>query len=128
MNEPHRKRLPDVRPSITIRQEVCGFKLYITVGFYDDQPHRSDPAEVFCKLAKHGTEIAGLLDGVCIMISLSLQYSVPWEKIKDKFLATRFGNSDLSHSSLLDGLVKTISQAITERKELIGENNDSSQD
>jgi len=121
MIEPHRKRLPDTRPSITHKALVCGFEVYVTVSFYDEDTIRCNPAEVFSKLSKHGTEMSGLLDGFCIMVSLALQYGVPWTKIRDKFLGTRFGAADETNKSLLDGLMKMVDRCIQERSDIIGE-------
>jgi len=122
MTEPTRKKLPRIRPSITIKEsKVCGFSLFITVGFYDEEGNRGEPAEIFCSVAKHGSEIAGLLDGFCIMVSMSLQWGVPWSKIRDKFRYTSFGQTTLYHKSLLDGLVVLVDEVIAERHSIIGQ-------
>lgn len=121
MQEPTRVKLPRIRPSLTLKDEVCNFTLFIHVGFYDTEGERGTPAEIFCSVSKHGSEIAGLLDGVCIMISMALQWGVPWKKIYDKFRYVRFGHTSLQHKSLLDGLVILVDELISERKAMIGE-------
>lgn len=121
MHEPQRKHLPETRQSITHKRSVCGFEVYVIVSFYDNENDRAQPAEVFTKLAKHGTEMSGLLDGFCIMVSVSLQYGVPWAKIRKKFKGTRFGVQTADDTSLLDGLVKMVDYCIDTRKQIIGE-------
>lgn len=121
MTTPQRNKLPPIRPSITVKEDgVCGFDLFVIVGFYDTEGNRDSPGEIFCIAAKHGSEIAGLLDGFCIMVSKSLQYGVAWKDIRDTFRHTKFGSSSLYHKSLLDGLVQMVDKAIKERKAVIG--------
>lgn len=64
-----RQRLPDTRQSITHKFAVDQYEGYITVGFYED----GRPGEVFIKIAKHGSTIAGLLDTIAVLTSLALQ-------------------------------------------------------
>lgn len=129
---PHRVRLPETRPSVTRKAQICGFEVYITVGFYDDQTEISDlharPGEVFVKLSKHGSELSGLMDTVSTLMSVSLQYGVPWPVIYDKLRYTRFGNPDKQFSSLCDGLAVHITQIIRDRRELLGMEDDSNAD
>lgn len=117
-----RHRLPDYRPSLTHRRDICGYKCYVTVSFFDG--HADDllkPAEMFVKIAKHGSTMAGLIDGLTAIISTSLQYGVPWDAIKDKLLHHNFErNGDKENSSILDGLAKAVDEIIAERREIIG--------
>ena len=117
-SEPTRKRLPDTRPSITRKGVVCGHEVYVTVGFFDEPEDHDQPGEVFCKIAKHGSVLDGLVDGWSIMVSLALQYGVPWNKISDKFRFTRFGNEagDGNNTSLLDGVCSLVDLAIVDRQ------------
>ena len=55
------------------------------------------------------------------MVSLALQYGVPWAKIRDKFLDTRFGMADETNKSLLDGLMKMVDHCVQQRRSIIGE-------
>lgn len=124
MNEPHRNKLPDTRRSITCKRSICGFRVYITIGFHDDGTNSSDataatPGEVFIKLAKHGTELSGMTDCLAILLSMSLQYGVPWEKIRDKFLGYRFGKEDDQNKSLIDGIVRCVDEQINARISLL---------
>lgn len=116
-----RTKLPDVRPSLTLRREVCGFKCYFIVSFFDDGD-RSRPAEVFCTIAKQGSVIGGLIDGLCRTISVSLQYGVTWPEIERGLLGHIFDRKeDPDHSSLLDGLAKAVNYLIAKRVEITGE-------
>ena len=124
MSEPTRHRLPDTRRSITCKRDICGFEVYIHIGFYDDGTERSDstacePGELFIKVAKHGTEMSGVIDAFAIMVSLALQYGVPWEKISDKMTGMRFGIHDGVNTSLIDGIMKCIDQQIKARIALL---------
>ncbi len=129
MNEPIRKKLPDTRRSITCKRSICGFNVYITIGFHDDGTNFSDPdngvpGEIFIKLAKHGTELSGMTDCLAILMSMSLQYGVPWEKIRDKFLGYRFGQADEINKSLIDGIVRCVDEQIKARVSLLEPIND----
>lgn len=124
-----RTRLPDTRRSVTCKRSICGFQVYITIGFYDDGTDASDltasiPGEIFIKLAKHGTELSGMTDCLAILLSMSLQYGVPWEKLRDKFIGYRFGMEDERHTSLIDGIVKCVDEVINERVSRLSEPED----
>lgn len=118
-----RKRLPDTRPAVTRKYEACGFELYVLVGFYDGTAEESaTPGEVFITISKHGTELSGIVDGLATTISVALQYGVPWEVLRDKYLSTRFGQGPdaAGNSSLLDGIAKAIDSAIASRRSTLG--------
>ena len=69
-----------------------------------------------CK-AEQGLAIGtSQVDGVSVMISIALQYGVPWVKIRDKFRHVRFGTPDEKNKSLLDGLVQVVDHLILVRK------------
>jgi ribonucleoside-diphosphate reductase alpha chain len=65
---------------------VAGHEGYISVGLYPD----GRPGEVFIKMAKEGSTVAGLMDTIGILSSVALQYGVPIEKLAEKFAGTRF--------------------------------------
>ena len=124
MSEPTRHRLPTTRRSVTCKRDICGFEVYIHIGFYDDGTSESDatactPGEVFIKVAKHGTEMSGVIDAFAITLSLALQYGVPWEKLRDKFTGMRFGLHDGVNCSLVDGIITCIDQQIATRTALL---------
>jgi ribonucleoside-diphosphate reductase alpha chain len=100
-----RERLPAERRSITHRFEVGGHEGYIIVGMYAD----GRPGEVFIKMAKEGSTLSGVMDGLALSLSVGLQYGVPLTVLVDKLTNTRFEPSGFTQnpqiryaSSLLD--------------------------
>jgi ribonucleoside-diphosphate reductase alpha chain len=85
---PHlvRRRLPRKRPSQTVSFSVAGAEGYMTAGSYPDD----GLGEVFLKLGKQGSTLAGVMDAFSIAISIALQYGVPLETYVQKFTNMRF--------------------------------------
>ncbi|WP_067603413.1 vitamin B12-dependent ribonucleotide reductase [Nocardiopsis listeri] len=83
---PVRRRLPKKRPSETTSFSVGGAEGYITAGSYPDD----GLGEVFLKLGKQGSTLAGVMDAFSIAISIALQYGVPLETYVEKFTNMRF--------------------------------------
>jgi ribonucleoside-diphosphate reductase alpha chain len=81
-----RKRLPRARPSQTVSFSVAGAEGYMTAGSYPDD----GLGEVFLKLGKQGSTLAGVMDAFSIAISIALQYGVPLETYVQKFTNMRF--------------------------------------
>ncbi|WP_150253047.1 vitamin B12-dependent ribonucleotide reductase [Nocardiopsis deserti] len=86
VHRPVRRRLPKKRPSETTSFSVGGAEGYITAGSYPDD----GLGEVFMKLGKQGSTLAGVMDAFSIAISIALQYGVPLETYVDKFTNMRF--------------------------------------
>ena len=86
VNKPTRRRLPKSRPSITTSFSVGGAEGYMTAGSYPDD----GLGEVFLKLGKQGSTLAGVMDAFSIAISIALQYGVPLETYVEKFTNMRF--------------------------------------
>ena len=84
--EPLRRRLPDERKAIVHHFSVGGHEGYLMVGLYED----GQPGEIFIRMAKEGSTIAGLMDSLGIAVSLALQYRVPLPVLCQKFSHTRF--------------------------------------
>jgi ribonucleoside-diphosphate reductase alpha chain len=89
---PVRKRLPKSRPSITTSFTVGGAEGYMTSGSYPDD----GLGEVFLKLGKQGSTLAGVMDAFSIAISISLQYGVPLETFVSKFTNMKFEPAGLT--------------------------------
>ncbi|HTT33148.1 MAG TPA: vitamin B12-dependent ribonucleotide reductase [Methylomirabilota bacterium] len=87
-----REKMPVERASITHKFSVGGHEGYITVGMYDD----GRPGEVFIKMAKEGSTLSGVMDGLAVTISLGLQYGVPLKVFVDKLLNMRFEPSGIT--------------------------------
>ena len=81
-----RKRLPKSRPSRTTSFNVGGAEGYMTAGAYED----GALGEVFLKLGKQGSTLAGVMDAFSIAVSIGLQYGVPLESYVQKFTNLRF--------------------------------------
>jgi ribonucleoside-diphosphate reductase alpha chain len=94
-HRPVRKRLPKVRPSQTISFSVGGAEGYMTAGSYPDD----GLGEVFLKLGKQGSTLAGVMDAFSIAISIALQYGVPLEAYVSKFVNMRFEPSGMTDDS-----------------------------
>jgi ribonucleoside-diphosphate reductase alpha chain len=84
--KPIRKRLPKARPSLTTSFAVGGAEGYMTAGSYPDD----GLGEVFLKLGKQGSTLAGVMDAFSIAISIALQHGVPLETYVSKFTNMRF--------------------------------------
>jgi ribonucleoside-diphosphate reductase alpha chain len=100
-----RKKLPRDREAITHKFSIGGHEGFLTVGKYED----GAPGELLIKLAKEGSTLSGVLDGLSVSFSVALQYGVPLRAIVDKFVNMKFepsgytGNPRIHYAkSLLD--------------------------
>ncbi|MCA1727640.1 MAG: vitamin B12-dependent ribonucleotide reductase [Actinobacteria bacterium] len=89
---PQRRRLPNSRPARTISFSVGDADGYITAGEYPDD----GIGEIFLKVAKQGSTLAGVMDAFAISVSLGLQYGVPLEAYVEKFVNMRFEPSGIT--------------------------------
>ncbi|MGH3673821.1 MAG: vitamin B12-dependent ribonucleotide reductase [Pseudonocardiaceae bacterium] len=83
---PVRKRLPKKRPSETVSFTVGGAEGYLTGGSYPD----GGLGEIFVKMSKQGSTLAGVMDAFSMAISIALQYGVQLETYVSKFVNMRF--------------------------------------
>ncbi len=83
---PVRKRLPKNRTASVTSFSVAGAEGYMTASKYPDD----GVGELFLKLGKQGSTLAGVMDAFSMAISISLQYGVPLEKWVEKFTNMRF--------------------------------------
>ena len=105
----NRHRLPDERAAITHHFSVGGHEGYLTVGLYPN----GQPGEIFIRMAKEGSTIAGLMECFGTVVSVSLQHGVPLKVLCDKLSHTRFepsgwtGNAELGYAkSIMDYLFR----------------------
>ena len=106
--------LPQTRRSLTHKFSIGGFEVYLTVGMTTD----GRPAEVFCKVAKQGTVLNGLLAGWCRAVSWSLRMGKPLDEVVEGFRGMRFepmglveGDGRIEHAeSVLDYIVRWMEQ------------------
>ncbi|MEL4505679.1 vitamin B12-dependent ribonucleotide reductase [Luteococcus sp. H138] len=83
---PRRRRLPKSRDGRTTSFSVAGAEGYMTSSQYED----GQLGEVFLKLGKQGSTLAGVMDAFSIAISIALQYGVPLETYVQKFTNQKF--------------------------------------
>jgi adenosylcobalamin-dependent ribonucleoside-diphosphate reductase len=81
-----RERLPRRRRSKTFAFRVADCEGYVTVGEYED----GRPGEVFIKVSKQGSTLAGIMDAFSISISLGLQHGVPLATYVRKYTNLKF--------------------------------------
>jgi len=86
VQQPVRQKLPRTRTSKTFSFRVADCHGYATVGEYED----GRPGEVFLKVAKQGSTLAGIMDAFAISVSHGLQYGVPIEAFCEMFTNMRF--------------------------------------
>ncbi|MBI4259174.1 MAG: vitamin B12-dependent ribonucleotide reductase, partial [Actinobacteria bacterium] len=135
-----KKRLPPIRPARTISFRVGDAEGYITAGEYPDD----GIGEIFLKVSKQGSTLAGMMDAFSIAVSVGLQYGVPLEDYVSKFINLRFEPSGITSdpevrfaSSLMDYIFRRLAleylppekrealgiKSIAERKEANGNGN-----
>ncbi|MGI8754265.1 MAG: vitamin B12-dependent ribonucleotide reductase [Acidimicrobiales bacterium] len=121
---PVRKKLPRNRNSRTFEFRVADCKGFVTVGEYED----GRPGEVFLKVAKQGSTLAGVMDSLSISLSYALQYGVPLRTLVEAMANTRFEPAGMTDdpelriaSSLLDYIFRRLAidyLTLGERQEL----------
>jgi ribonucleoside-diphosphate reductase alpha chain len=95
--KPVRRHLPRTRQSETHKFSIAGHEGYLTYSTFET----GELAEVFIRMSKQGSILAGLLDAFAIGISVALQYGVPLGDLARKFSHSRFepagftGNKDI---------------------------------
>ena len=91
-HRPVRRRLPRQRPATVTRFSVAGAEGYMTASSYPDD----GVGEVFLKLGKQGSTLAGVMDAFSIAISVGLQYGIPLDSYVAKFTNMRFEPAGLT--------------------------------
>jgi len=92
VHRPVRRKLPRQRPATVTKFSVAGAEGYMTVSNYPDD----GVGEVFLKLGKQGSTLAGVMDAFSIAISVGLQYGIPLESYVAKFTNMRFEPAGLT--------------------------------
>ncbi|HEY1830461.1 MAG TPA: LAGLIDADG family homing endonuclease [Acidimicrobiales bacterium] len=121
---PVRERLPRKRNSKTFSFRVADCEGYVTVGEYED----GRPGEVFVKVSKQGSTLAGIMDAFSISISLGLQHQVPLATFVRKYASMKFEPAGITDdpelriaTSLVDYIFRRMALdylSVTERAEL----------
>ena len=81
-----RRRLPPTRLSETHKFSIAGHEGFFTYGMYEN----GDLGELFIRMSKQGSTLAGLLDAFAIAVSVALQYGVPLKSLVRRFAYGRF--------------------------------------
>jgi ribonucleoside-diphosphate reductase alpha chain len=111
IREPVREKLPRDRASRTFEFRVADCKGFVTVGQYDD----GRPGEIFIRVSKQGSTLAGIMGSFAIAISHGLQYGVPLRSYVEAFTGMRFEPAGMTDdpdiriaSSLMDYLFRRL--------------------
>jgi len=122
--EPVRRKLPRSRRSLTLEFRVADCKGFVTIGEYDD----GRPGEIFVRVSKQGSTLAGIMDAFAISLSHGLQYGVPLRVFVDAFTGMRFEPAGMTDdpdlriaTSLIDYLFRRLAVeylSVEERAEL----------
>jgi len=112
--------LPKERNATIHKARLADTSFYVITGTYPS----GDLGEVFIQVAKEGSTLSGLLDGLCVLFSIALQHGVPLETIIRKFRGMRFDPSGFtgdpeipSASSILDYLARYLEKKFLTREE-----------
>jgi ribonucleoside-diphosphate reductase alpha chain len=92
-HRPVRRRLPRQRPATVTKFSVAGAEGYMTASSYPDD----GIGEVFLKLGKQGSTLAGVMDAFSMAVSVGLQYGIPLESYVAKFTNMRFEPAGLTN-------------------------------
>ena len=122
--QPVRERLPRSRASRTFEFRVADCKGFVTVGEYED----GRPGELFIRVSKQGSTLAGIMDAFAISVSHGLQHGVPLRSFVDAFVGMRFEPAGMTDdpevriaNSLIDYLFRRLALEyldVDERHEL----------
>ena len=122
---PVREKLPRSRQSKTFSFRVADCHGYVTVGEYPD----GRPGEIFLRVAKQGSTLAGIMDAFAISVSHGLQYGVPLRSFVEAFVNMRFEPAGITDdpelrlaSSLVDYIFRrlAVEYLSSDEREVLG--------
>ena len=109
--QPVRQKLARQRASRTFEFRVADCKGFVTVGEYAD----GRPGELFIRVSKQGSTLAGIMDAFAISVSHGLQYGVPLRAYVDAYTNMRFEPAGMTDdpdirfaSSIMDYLFRRL--------------------
>ena len=95
-------------------------KGFVTVGEYED----GRPGEIFVRVSKQGSTLAGIMDAFAISVSHGLQYGVPLRSFVEAFTGMRFEPAGMTDdeeiriaNSLMDYLFRKLAVMYLSREE-----------
>ena len=110
IKDPPRVRVEQTREGVLRKvPDACGFELYINVNFYPD----GRPSEVFLTIAKKGSIVGGFARAFAVLISVMLQYQIPWEVIYHKLEKMKFDPMCDQYTSLVDAIAQNVNEIVT---------------
>jgi ribonucleoside-diphosphate reductase alpha chain len=111
VRQPVREKLPRSRRSRTLEFRVADCKGFVTIGEYDD----GRPGELFIRVSKQGSTLAGIMDAFAIAVSHGLQYGVPLRAFVEPYTNMRFEPAGITDdpdirfaSSIMDYLFRRL--------------------
>ncbi len=117
---PTREKLPRNRNSHTFEFRVADCKGFVTVGEYED----GRPGEIFLRISKQGSTLAGIMDAFAVSVSYGLQYGVPLRVYAETLTNTRFEPAGMTDdpdlriaSSILDYIFRRLAVDYLTREE-----------
>ena len=112
VHRPVREKLARTRSSRTFEFRVADCKGFVTVGEYAD----GRPGELFVRVSKQGSTLAGIVDAFAIAVSHGLQYGVPLRTFVEQYTNMRFEPAGMTDdpdirfaSSIMDYLFRKLS-------------------
>ena len=121
---PTREKMSRNRNSRTFEFRVADCKAFVTVGEFAD----GRPGEIFLRISKQGSTLAGIMDAFALSVSYGLQYGVPLRVYVESFTNTRFEPAGMTDdpdlriaSSILDYIFRRLAVdylSLEERTEL----------
>ncbi len=94
-------------------------KGFVTVGEYED----GRPGEIFVRVSKQGSTLAGIMDAFAISVSHGLQYGVPLRSFVEAFTGMRFEPAGMTDdpdiriaNSLMDYLFRKLALDVPDRR------------
>lgn len=90
-----RRELPKVRTAKTFSFTVAGVHGYVTVGEFED----GSPGEIFLRISKQGSTLAGVMDALAISLSHGLQYGVPLKTYVKALTSMSFAPSGITNDA-----------------------------
>ena len=123
VHAPVRERLPRSRASRTFEFRVADCKGFVTIGEYDD----GRPGEIFMRVSKQGSTLAGIMDAFAISLSHGLQYGVPLSAFVEAYVGMRFEPAGMTDdpdiriaNSLMDYLFRKLAVMYLSHDERVG--------
>ena len=101
-------KFPKTRVGLTRKVNACGFDLYLTVNA---QPS-GEPGELFVKIGKQGSTVAGLMQAFAVTVSAALQRGVLWSELREKYIGSTFEPRNQVNTSIIDAVAQNVDEMV----------------